>query len=91
MESFSLLGPESKLFGLLVGTKLTSFEDQWVADRTRDHIIAARGSQKRDCSTEECKCEMYIDDRRIPHDFCTTQRKCLGSVKGSRMMLKYHR
>ena len=41
--------------------------DHWVADHTRDQLIAARGYQEKG---EDWKPRMFIDDMGIPHSFC---------------------
>lgn len=46
--------------------------DKWVADRTRDDLIAARGCNK---MGEEWKAKMMIDDLGIPHSFCICELK----------------
>lgn len=40
--------------------------DHWVADHTRDQLIAARASN----GVESWKPKMYIDQLDIPHSFC---------------------
>ena len=42
-------------------------EDHWVAQRTRDDLIAVRGRQD---EGEVWKPVMEIDESRIPHGFC---------------------
>ena len=46
-------------------------DDHWVANRTRDELIAARGYQAG--SGEQWKAKMLIDDEDIPHSFCFRQ------------------
>ena len=41
-------------------------KDHWVADHTRDQLIAARASN----GAESWKPKMYIDQSGIPHSFC---------------------
>ena len=41
-------------------------DDHWVANHTRDELIAARGSKEEG----DGKPRMYIDDTNIPHSFC---------------------
>ena len=43
-------------------------DDHWVADHTRDELIAVRGQQEG--SVEAWKAKMLIDDENIPHSFC---------------------
>ena len=42
-------------------------DDHWVADHTRDELIAARGRGK---EGEPWKAKMLIDDLGVPHSFC---------------------
>ncbi len=42
--------------------------DRWVADHTRDELIASRGNVKGE--GELWKPKMLIDDEGIPHGFC---------------------
>lgn len=44
-----------------------TMKDHWVADHTRDALIAARGK-----SNEESRSSpiMLIDDGKVPHGFC---------------------
>ena len=48
---------------------LTKPQDKWVASHTRDELIKAHGSQ-----TGQWEPVMLIDDKGIPHDFCTSIR-----------------
>lgn len=45
--------------------------DHWVADHSRDELIAARAYQ--DGGGEDWKPQMLIDDEEIPHNFCIRQ------------------
>ena len=45
-------------------------DDHWVADHTRDRLIAARGYRP---GGEDWKPRMYIDDLGIPHSFCISK------------------
>ena len=42
--------------------------DHWVANRTRDELIASRASKEGE--SENWKPKMLIDDEDIPHSFC---------------------
>ena len=46
-------------------------DDHWVANRTRDELIAARGYQAG--SKDQWKARMLIDDEDVPHAFCIRQ------------------
>ena len=66
---------------------LTSRQDNWVADHTRDRLIDARGhlsSSQTDCESENWKPVMIFDKEGMPHDFCTGLRNShsvAGKVK----------
>ena len=45
--------------------------DHWVANHTRDELIAARGYQGNEA--ESWKPKMMIDQEGIPHSFCIRQ------------------
>ena len=46
-------------------------KDHWVADRTRDELIAARGARARGEGKEErLGPRMMIDEGSLPHGFC---------------------
>ena len=64
---------------------LTQRQDRWVANHTRDALIAARGHlSQRDSESETWKPVMRFDKEGMPHDFCTTLRNShsvAGKVK----------
>jgi len=48
-------------------------KDSWIADKTRDELIATRGRRKADADVEqedEWKPSMEIDKGMVPHGFC---------------------
>lgn len=52
-------------------------KDKWVADHTRDALIAARGhlsNSQTESGSEHWKPVMRVDEEGMPHDFCTTLR-----------------
>ncbi|KAI6712195.1 hypothetical protein JHW43_005239 [Diplocarpon mali] len=54
--------------------------DHWVADHTRDALIAARGREEG--ATESSKPVMLIDDRGIPHGFCIRHSEIVAEKVG---------
>ena len=68
-------------------SNLTQRQDRWVANHTRDALIAARGhllNNQRDSGSEPWKPVMRFDQEGMPHDFCTTLRNShsvAGKVK----------
>ncbi|CAF9940595.1 MAG: hypothetical protein ALECFALPRED_008767 [Alectoria fallacina] len=62
-------------------------KDSWVADHTRDALIAARGhlsNSQTESGSEQWKPVMRVDKEGMPHDFCTTLRNSYsiaGKVK----------
>lgn len=71
-------GKETKLF-LLFGTN-----DHWVADETRDELIAARAAvskvdsrqQRQGEADMDLRPKMEIDGSGIPHGFCISELAC---------------
>lgn len=47
------------------------YQDHWVADHTRDALIAARGRAENDNSSS--KPVTIIDQDNIPHGFCLSK------------------
>jgi hypothetical protein len=56
---------------------LPTRKDHWVADHTRDALIAARGRSQE--QSRDSRPLMLIDENKIDHGFCI--RKCSKSVK----------
>ena len=52
--------------------------DHWVADHTRDELIATRG--RRPGRDEDWKPVMLIDDESVPHSFCISRSYSLGKA-----------
>ena len=53
-------------------------DDRWVADHTRDELIAARGY--REGGGEEWKPRMLVDEEGITHDFCLSESGSWGCL-----------
>jgi hypothetical protein len=53
-----------------IGFQLTDSQDHWVANNTRDTLIAARGKRK-DCLSS--KPIMLVDENGIGHEFCISE------------------
>ncbi|KAI9818416.1 MAG: hypothetical protein M1827_000475 [Pycnora praestabilis] len=65
-------------------------QDHWVANHTRDELIAARGYREDEGGEEaernDWKPKMDIDDQEVPHGFCLERKHSLmvaEKVKGS--------
>jgi len=55
---------------------LIIYQDRWVANRTRDDLIAARGHRvpKGSASlSDDWKPTMFVDEDKIPHGFCISE------------------
>jgi pimeloyl-ACP methyl ester carboxylesterase len=63
-------------------------KDSWIADKTRDELIATRGRRIADAGVEqedEWKPSMEIDKGVVPHGFCIRMlwRRCFGIMESS--------
>jgi hypothetical protein len=52
------------------GFQLTDSQDHWVANHTRDALIAARGKREDSSSSKPI---MLIDENGIGHEFCISE------------------
>lgn len=69
--------------------RLMMLKDQWVANQTRDDLIAARGHHSRKGSvvhlSEDWKPTMYVDEDKIPHGFCLKHSETMAEWVSQRV------
>lgn len=70
--------------------RLTLVKDQWVANTTRDDLIAARGHRSRKGSivhiAKDWKPTMYVDEDKIPHAFCIKHSETMAEWVSQRVV-----
>ena len=48
-------------------------QDHWVANHTRDELMAARGRAEDGPPSDEWRPKMFVDNEGIPHGFCISK------------------